>query len=175
MQTAITIACAVIAIVVITVVVYLMFGSAPVQTVASGDTVEVYYTGSFTNGTVFDSNFGKQPLTFTVGSGQLIKGFDDAVIGMGVNETKNVTLSPSEAYGQINPALIVSVPLSSFGNQSVEKGMTVTSNTTGGQVSGTVTSVNLTNVTVDFNSPLAGKTLLFTIKVIGIQKAGGTQ
>ncbi len=135
--------------------------------VANGDNVSVIYTGAFTNGTVFDSNVGKQPLTFIVGSGQLIKGFDSAVIGMKLNQTKNVTIPPAEGYGMVNESLIVPVPRSQFGNQTVHIGMGVTSQ--GGQ-RGTITAINATTVTVDFNSPLAGKTLVFEIKVVAISR-----
>ena len=84
------------------------------------------------------------------------------------NETKNVTLPVNEAYGPVNPKLIRSVPLKAFGNQSVHPGMHVTESSTGQP--GVVTAVNATNATVDFNSPLAGQILLFTIKVIQIQR-----
>jgi FKBP-type peptidyl-prolyl cis-trans isomerase 2 len=150
-------------------VAYLVISSNS-QVVANGDLVQVYYTGKFTNGTVFDSNFGRQPLNFTVGSNQLITGFDEAVVGMRLNETKNVTLSPNEAYGQVNPSMIVEVPLNTFGNQTVETGMIVTRTSNGQQYQGIVISTNATGATINFNPPLAGQTLIFTIKVVGIQK-----
>lgn len=162
---------AVIAVVIVAAIaLYLVLGSSP-ETVANGDTVQVFYTGSFTNGTVFDTNVGGQPLQFKVGSGQVISGFDQAVIGMKANETKNVTLSPSEAYGQVNPALIVDVPRTLFGNQSIQVGSIVTTNSSNGPMQGRVTGLNDTNVTVDFNPQLAGKTLVFRITVASIQKA----
>ena len=67
--------------------------------VAQGDTIAVYYTGTFVNGTMFDSNEGKDPMAFVVGSGQLISGFDKGVVGMKMNEEKTLTLPPEEAYG----------------------------------------------------------------------------
>ncbi len=158
------------AVVVVVILAYVLIGSATVPTVVNGDTVEVYYTGAFANGTQFNSNVGGQPLTFVVGSNQIISGFDQAVIGMKLNETKNITLQPSEAYGQVNPSLIMHVPLSIFGNQTVKVGSIVTSNSSSGVVQGRVTSVNTTDATVDFNPPLAGKTLDFTIRIVGIQK-----
>ncbi|MCW6160251.1 MAG: peptidylprolyl isomerase [Candidatus Micrarchaeales archaeon] len=142
-------------------------GAASGPVVAVGDNISVYYTGTYTNGTVFDSNAGKTPLNFTVGSGQLIKGFDDAVIGMKLNETKTVTIPANEAYGEVNQSLIVTVPKRDFGNQTVTVGMMI-STSRGAQ--GRVTAVNATNVTVDFNSPLAGQTLVFKITVVSIKK-----
>lgn len=142
-------------------------GNAAPSVVAVGDNVSVYYTGTLTNGTVFDSNVGKQPLQFTVGSGQLIKGFDQGVIGMKLNETKTITIPANEAYGEVNASQIVTVPRSQLGNGTVTVGMGVS--TSGGQ-QGIVKAVNATSVTVDFNSPLAGQTLIFQIKVVSIKK-----
>jgi peptidylprolyl isomerase len=135
--------------------------------VAAGDNVSVYYTGKFTNGTVFDTNVGQQPFNFTAGAGQVIPGFDQGVIGMKVGETRNITIAPAEGYGEINQSLIVTVPSSQFGNQSVQVGMVFTTST--GQ-EGKVTAVGSNTVTVDFNPPLAGQTLLFQIEVISIKK-----
>ena len=147
--------------------IYMTNNNSAQSAVAVGDNVSVYYTGKFTNGTIFSSNFGAQPLNFTVGSGQLITGFNNAVIGMKLNEIKNVTLTPSEAYGEVNQSRIVSIPKSVVGNRTISVGTTVSSGT-GGQ--GVVTAINSTSITVDFNSPLAGKTLIFEIKVLSIKK-----
>lgn len=152
--------------------IYLMGNTAPVA-VASGDNISVYYTLALTNGTVLQSNFGQQPLTFTAGSNELIQGFNQAILGMTVNQTKNVTIPANEAYGPVNPSLFVQVPLSAFGNSTVEPGMTVTQtvSSTGQQYQGIITGVNETNATVDFNPPLAGQILHFTIRVVHIQKS----
>ncbi len=158
---------------VIVVAAYFTFVYASIpEVVKAGDNVQVYYTGAFTNGTVFDSNVGGQPLNFTAGANEVIPGFDQAVIGMKLNETKNVTVPTDEAYGPVNPNLIVSFPINAFGNQTVKVGMvfTETSRINGRQFSGVVTAVNATNATLDFNPRLAGHTLVFTIKVVGIQK-----
>ena len=137
------------------------------QTVATGDNVSVYYTGSFTNGTVFGSNEGSQPLFFIAGSNQIIPGFNQAVMDMTVNQTKNVTLPVNEAYGPVNQSLIIQVPLSEFGNRTVGVGEHLSSNT--GRY-GVITAINNTTATIDFNSPLAGKILRFQITVRSIKK-----
>ncbi len=158
----------ILALVVILIVIYLVannYASGPV--VAKGDTINVSYTGTLTNGTVFDSNVGKQPLQFTVGAGQLIEGFDQGVIGMKLNEEKTITIPPNQAYGEVNPALIMQIPANTFGNQTAQIGMVVTDPQ---QQQGVVTAVNKTTVTVDFNPELAGKTLIFKIKVLSIKK-----
>jgi peptidylprolyl isomerase len=137
--------------------------SAPV--VAVGDNISVYYTGTLTNGTVFDSNVGKQPLQFVVGSGQMIKGFDQGVVGMRLNETKNITIPPAQAYGEVNQSLIVQVPRSQFGNMTLSNGLEVS--TSAGQQA-VIKGFNATSVTVDFNPLLAGQTLTFQIRVVEI-------
>ncbi len=150
------------------VALYLVVTVVAAPVVANGDNVSVYYTGTFTNGTVFDSNVGGTPINFTVGSGSMIEGFDEGVVGMHVGETKTITVPANEAYGEVNPDLIISFPRSVFGNQTIESGMTVESSSGGEQ--GTILVVNATNVTVDFNPPLAGQTLVFKITVAGIRE-----
>ncbi len=159
---------AALVIVILIIGIYLEANNSPV--VAKGDNISVYYTGKLTNGTVFDTNVGKAPLNFTVGAGQMIAGFDQGVIGMKLNQNKTLTLSPSQAYGNVNPSLIITVPLSRFGNLTPRVGMNVGYTANGQQMQGVVTKVNATNATVDFNSPLAGQTLIFTVEVVKIQK-----
>ena len=95
---------AVVVIIVACIAAYLILSTPPVVA-AVGDTVNVTYTGMFDNKTVFDTNVNKTPLTFTVGGGQMIPGFDAAVRGMKVNEEKTVTIPSDQAYGAYNPAL----------------------------------------------------------------------
>ena len=158
----ITYALVLIAVLVVAGVVYLAINSNSVPVVAAGDTVSVYYTGTLANGTKFDSNVGKQPLQFTVGANEVIAGFQRAVISMKLNQTKTIALALGEAYGEVNSKMIIPVPLAEFGNQTVQTGMVVTQSSGGQQLQGTVTSVNSTTATVDFNPPLAGKTLSST-------------
>ena len=143
------------------------------EVVQKNDIVSVDYTGKFENGTVFDSSEGKSPLTFTAGEGQVIKGFDNAVLGMKVGEEKNVTIPPQDAYGERNASLVQEVPLSAFGNNSdkLQVGMQIgiTNPQTGQQFPATVTKIEGDNVTLDMNPPLAGKTLVFDIKVVKIE------
>ena len=89
------------------------------------------------------------------------------MIGLRVNQTVNVTVDPSNAYGSVNPSLIISVPIAAFGNSIPTVGLRVT--TSNGQAA-IIQSVNATNAIVDFNNPLAGKTLHFEIRVVAIQK-----
>jgi peptidylprolyl isomerase len=152
------------------VIVYLAVGRGPVPVVAVGDNITVSYTGTFLNGTVFDSSVGKAPLQFVVGAGQMIPGFDRGVVGMSLNEENTITIPANQAYGAVNLALYVSVPSNTFGNMTMQVGMIIRRSTNGLQQQGVVTAVNATNVTIDFNSALAGKTLVFKIKILSIKK-----
>ncbi|MGC8572202.1 MAG: FKBP-type peptidyl-prolyl cis-trans isomerase [Candidatus Micrarchaeia archaeon] len=157
-----------IVVIAIIAIIFAFGGSS--QTVVAGDNVSVYYTGSFPNGTVFNTNVGGAPLNFTAGSNQLIPGFSDAVIGMKVGQNKTVTLTPNEAYGYFNQSLVQKIPLSMFGNNatnSLKVGMVVRTQT---GLEGFVIGLNNTIATVNFNPPLAGKTLIFNIKLVSINK-----
>ena len=138
------------------------------ERVESGDQVSIDYRGTLADGTEFDSSIGKRPLEFTAGAGQMIKGFDRAVIGMALNEEKTVTLTPADAYGETIPAKIAEVPKANIdGSEAITVGMTLT-NSQG--ANGVVIEIKDDIIVVDFNHPLAGKPLTFWIKVVGIEK-----
>lgn len=134
--------------------------------VEKGDTIYIYYTGRLTNGTIFDSNVGGQALQFTVGAGQVIAGMDSGVIGMSLGVPKTLVIPYNEAYGAMNPNLIVNFPVSAFSNKSVTVGERVAGNMSGRVMQGTVTAVNGTYATVNFNQELAGQTLIFNLTVV---------
>jgi peptidylprolyl isomerase len=138
------------------------------MTIKKGDNVSVHYTGTLEDGTVFDSSKKHdQTLDFEVGSGQLIKGFDEALIGMKIGETKNVTLKPEEAYGEHNQQLIQEVPKEAAKNiPDPKEGMIIGLQGPQGQnLQATITKVEEETITFDLNHPLAGKTLNFEITV----------
>ena len=144
-----------------------------VKIVKSGDKVSVDYEGRFEDGKVFDSSSHgdhSHPLEFESGARQVIKGFDDAVIGMKVNEEKEFTINPEDAYGLVNDKLIQEVPKKSLpkGHEPKE-GMTLVMKTSQGyKIPVRITNVTDDKVTLDLNHPLAGKTLIFKIKLISI-------
>ncbi len=143
-------------------------GSKPVKT---GDMVKVEYTGSLENGTIFDSSeIQGQPLEFRAGAGQMIKGFDEAVIGMKVGQEKTITLKPSEAYGERNEELVATIPRKELQDERpIQPGMMILVGKQGSQqIPALVTEANENNFTIDLNHPLAGKTLIFRIKVVDI-------
>ena len=139
--------------------------------VKSGDTVKVHYTGKLEDGTVFDSSDGREPLEFKIGGGQVIKGFDDGVTGMLVDEVKTVTIPAEEAYGPRRDEMVISVPKTQFPeNITPEVGMQLQMQQQNNQmVVVTVANVGETEVTLDANHHLAGKTLIFDLKLIEIK------
>ena len=139
--------------------------------VKKGDKVKVEYTGMLEDGTVFDSSDKYEaPFEFTVGSGQVIQGFDNAVVGMEQGEEKEFTLPPDKAYGSYNPELVKDMPKTSFPeNKDINPGMIFVMNTKDGkQIPFRIAKVTDEMVTIDLNPPLAGKTLKFKIKILEI-------
>ena len=137
-----------------------------------GKKVKVEYTGTLENGEEFDSskNHGK-PLEFEIGAGQMIPGFDKAVEGMEVNEEKEITLQPEEAYGEPNNDLHKKVPREQLPKeQEPQVGMVLGVNLPNGQqVPARIIDVDEKEVTIDLNHPLAGKVLKFKIKLVGVE------
>ncbi len=138
--------------------------------VKAGDAVKVHYKGSLKDNTVFDSSEGREPLAFTAGSGMVIKGFDNAVIGMTVGEKKTVEIPVHEAYGPPNPEMILQFPASEFPEElKPEPGLMIhLSDNMGNNIPATIVEVKDGMVTVDANTPLAGKDLIFDIELVSI-------
>lgn len=140
------------------------------QQVKSGDTVKVHYHGKLTTGETFDSSEGREPLEFTVGSGQVIKGFDDALVNMAVGEKKTVQIPVGEAYGDRREDMIVQYPRQEFpAEMTPEVGMQLNmSDNTGNNFPVLITEVQEDVVVLDANHPLAGKDLIFDLEVVSI-------
>jgi peptidylprolyl isomerase len=139
--------------------------------IKDGQTVSVHYVGTFDDGTEFDSSRQREePLSFQIGSGQLIPGFNDAVAGMILGETKQVCLQPTEAYGEVDPDAVQTVSKEVFpGDFDPVVGQTVMGqNEDGGQLMAKINSFDDEGITLDFNHPMAGKTLNFEIEVISV-------
>ena len=139
--------------------------------VEEGSVIKIHYKGTFKGGDQFDSSYDRgMPITVTVGAGQLIPGFDNALVGMKLGETKHVSLACAEAYGERNPNAYAAVPLANFPAEFVsglEKGVTLPlTNNTGAQVLGTVETINDEAIIFDMNHPMAGKDLEFDIEVL---------
>ncbi len=136
----------------------------------TGDTVRIHYTGTLDDGTQFDSSAGRDPLEFSLGSGQVIPGFDSAVDGMSVGESKSVTIPPEEAYGERHDQLVQQVPKTALPDEiDPAVGMQLQSRSPEGHVMNlVVTEVDDQTVTVDGNHPLAGQALTFAIELVEI-------
>jgi FKBP-type peptidyl-prolyl cis-trans isomerase 2 len=137
--------------------------------IENGKVVSVHYVGKFTDGEVFDSSEGREPLQFQVGSGQLIPGFESAIIGKVVGDKVTANIAPEEGYGLVREDLIVSVPLDKMPGE-VEVGQALEAQGDNGQSAQVfVKEVNEDSVVIDGNHPLAGKDLVFEIEVVEIQ------
>ena len=135
-----------------------------------GREVQVHYRGTFDDGTVFDSSYERgESIGFTVGAGEMIPGFDKAVKGMKIGETKKVTIEPSDAYGEHNPDGVQAVPKDSFPEDfEFEKGLVIEGNVEDQPVRGVINEVRDDFVVVDFNHPMAGRSLNFDIELMEV-------
>ncbi|MFN5477384.1 MAG: FKBP-type peptidyl-prolyl cis-trans isomerase [Chitinophagaceae bacterium] len=138
-----------------------------------GDVVRVHYTGRLTDGTQFDSSEGREPLEFTVGAGQMIKGFDDGVVGMNVGDKKILNISATEAYGERDEQAIIEFPAANIpADMKLEPGMQLTLRNQHGQpVPVVVLEVQAEVVIMDANHMLAGKELVFDVELVEIIEA----
>ncbi|HMB41846.1 MAG TPA: peptidylprolyl isomerase [Balneolaceae bacterium] len=136
--------------------------------VKEGDTVKVNYTGTLKNGEVFDSSEGKEPLEFTLGEGQLIPGFEKAVIGMAVGDSAKIDIPSDEAYGEEREDLIINVPKDQLPDDvTPQVGMQLQVNQGNGQpIPVRIKEVGETELTLDANHPLAGQDLSFEIELV---------
>ena len=140
------------------------------QKVKSGDKVKVHYHGRLTDGQTFDKSEGREPLEFEVGSGMVIKGFDDGVTGMAVGDKKTINIPFNEAYGPKNPDMIIDMPKDRFPKDiELEIGMPLAmSDGQGQQFEVIVTQLKEETVVLDANHPLAGQDLIFDLELIEI-------
>ncbi len=138
--------------------------------VKANDTVKVHYTGTLSDGEVFDSSREREPLEFTMGQGMIIPGFEKALIDMSVAESKTVNIPSAEAYGDYRNDLIHEVPRSQLPEEiKPEVGMPLMSQTPEGQeIRLTITEVKESTIMVDANHPLAGKDLTFELELVEI-------
>ena len=153
----------------------------PVKVVEDGDYVQVDYVGKLEDGTVFDTSVKDvaieagiynqkrdyQQLEFTVGAGEMIGGFDKGVVGMAVGENKTLTIPPEEAYGAYREDMLITSPIEELTAAGITPVVGQKLVTAQGQV-GTITNVTDTDVVIDFNHELAGKTLIFDVTLVSI-------
>lgn len=138
----------------------------------NGDTVDVHYTGKLDDGTVFDSSKGKEPLQFTLGTGQVIPGFEEPVVGMEPGQSKTIHIPSDRAYGPHQPDMVIEVPKDQL-PEGMEPGVgdqLQVSQPDGRAYVVTVTNVSDASITLDANHPLAGKDLTFDIELVEIKQ-----
>lgn len=136
----------------------------------NGDKVKVHYTGRYKDGEIFDSSIKREPLDVEIGAAQVIKGFEDALVGMQEGEKKRVEISPEEGYGMPDPALLIEIPNANIPEGiNPEVGMKLRlGDKTGQSVMVTVTEVGGESIHLDANHPLAGKVLVFDLEMVSI-------
>jgi len=146
-------------------------GGSP-MTVSEGKSISMEYTLTLENKEVLDSNVGGEPLTFTQGSHQIIPGLETALDGMKAGERKQVTVAPEQGYGKVDPQAIQEVPIDQIPPDARKVGVQLQGKDGQGRVvHPTVTEVKEQVVVLDFNHPLAGKTLYFDVKILDIKNA----
>ena len=133
-----------------------------------GSKVKVHYTGTLSDGSVFDSSEGKQPLEFTIGENQVVAGFKNNIKDMKLNEEKTFKIKASDAYGEKIEELIKEIPRNKFPPEIEVGGRLILKSPQGQSIHAVVTEIKTDSVTIDLNHPLAGKELTFKVKVIGI-------
>ena len=140
------------------------------EQVKSGDKIKVHYHGKLTNGETFDKSEGRDPLEFEVGSGQVIKGFDDGVTGMTIGQKKTINIPFAEAYGPKNEDMIIEMPKDRFpSDMEIEVGMPLSmSDGQGQQFQVVITEIMDDVVMLDANHPLAGQDLIFDLELVDI-------
>lgn len=137
--------------------------------IKNGDNVSVHYTGRLEDGSVFDTSLaeGREPLTVTLGQGQLIPGFENGLIEMTIGEMKTIEIEPESAYGEVNPQLMSEIPLSQV-PEGVKVGDMLQGQNQFGPVNVTVREIKEETVVLDMNHPLAGKKLIFDLEVVSV-------
>lgn len=136
----------------------------------AGDTVLVHYRGTLADGSEFDSSEGRDPLRFTLGTGEVISGFEDAARELEVGQSTTVTIPPEEAYGQRYEEAVQTVPAADFaeGQEPFVGGMVRVVDPEGNEHAAEISSVVGNEVVLDFNHPLAGQTLIFEITLVEV-------
>ncbi len=139
--------------------------------IGPGKAITLHFAIKLEDGQVIDSNFDSAPAQFTFGDGNIPEGFEQALLGLKVGERAKLTIAPERGFGMHNPSNIQVLPRSQFKDMALEPGLVIAFQEPGGELPGVITDFNDDKVTVDFNHPLAGKTLIFEVDVKAIDPA----
>ena len=137
-------------------------------TIGPGRKVTMHFAIKLEDGQIIDTNFDKTPVEFEVGDGNIPEGFESALTGLKVGDHVELTIAPERGFGQHNPSNIQRMKRSDFKDMDLEPGLVVSFQEPGGEIPGVVVEFDDANVSVDFNHPLAGKTLIFEVQIISL-------
>ena len=138
-------------------------------TIDQGRKVTMHFAIKLTDGQIVDSNFESAPVEFEVGDGNIPEGFEAALTGLKVGDHIDLTIDPERGFGQHNPSNIQTMKRSDFKDMELEPGLVISFQEPGGELPGVIVEFDDERVEVDFNHPLAGKTILFEVQVLNIQ------
>jgi len=130
--------------------------------------IELFFEIRLLDGAIVDSNFNKQAATFTIGDGNMLAGFESVLIGLKEQQKAVFTLEPEQAFGMPNPSNMQSVARSKFTDMELEEGLMISFQDPSGELPGVVSSFDDKEVIIDFNHPLAGKTLEFEVEIVKV-------
>lgn len=140
--------------------------------IGPGKTVTLHFAIKLEDGQIVDSNFDKEPATFTVGDGNLLEGFEQALFGLEQGMKQTLRILPENAFGMPNPSNIQNLPISSFDGLELEQGLVISFSDPGnGELPGVIAEFDDKMVAVDFNHPLAGKKLDFEVEILEVGDA----
>ncbi len=140
--------------------------------IGPGSTVTLHFSIKLEDGQLVDSNFDGKPATFTVGDGNLLEGFEKALFGLFEGSEQSLRILPEHGFGQHNPSNIQVVPRKSFDDMALEEGLMISfADAQGGELPGVIASFDNDKVRVDFNHPLAGKSLQFDVKILSVSNS----
>ncbi len=144
--------------------------SSSSQVVAPNAKVTLHFAIKLADGQVVDSNFESTPATFIVGDGQLLEGFEAPLLGMQAGDETVIDILPEHGFGMSNPNNLQRLPRSQFGDMTLEPGLVVSfADAANGELPGVIAEFDDNMVTVDFNHPLAGKSLKFEVKILSVE------
>lgn len=138
--------------------------------ISLGSVVTLHFSLALTDGSVIDSNFDKAPATFTVGDGSLLPGFETALLGLRPGDHHVVEISPQHAFGEGHPGNVQRLKRNQFPSDlPLQKGLVVSfADAAKGEMPGVIVATNSEQVTVDFNHPLAGKPIVFSVEIVAV-------
>ncbi len=140
--------------------------------IAENSRVTLHFAIKLADGQVIDSNFDAEPAVFSVGDGQMLEGFERALFGLNIGDEKQFEILPEQGFGMTNPNNMQKFPRSQFKDMELEQGLVISFSDAGNsELPGVISEFNDDKVTVDFNHPLAGQTLLFDVKIIAVDAA----